>query len=133
SARRWIGRDTSGPLGHVNLFRTSPCFLPVRLHSYRSVLTVRAGDLTEIGERGINLSGGQKQRVSLARAVYANRQIVCLDDPLSAVDQHVGKRLFHDCIKGALKGKAIFLVTNQLHFLPKCDRIIVMKEGQIEG
>lgn len=50
-----------------------------------------AGDLTEIGEKGINLSGGQKQRVSLARACYNNSDIYILDDPLSAVDSHVGK------------------------------------------
>ncbi len=48
-------------------------------------------DMTEIGEKGINLSGGQKQRVSLARAVYSNRDVYLLDDPLSAVDAHVGQ------------------------------------------
>lgn len=53
-----------------------------------------AGDQTEIGERGINLSGGQKQRISLARALYAERDIYILDDPMSAVDAHVGKYLF---------------------------------------
>ena len=47
--------------------------------------------MTEIGEKGINLSGGQKQRVSLARAVYSNRDIYLLDDPLSAVDANVGR------------------------------------------
>lgn len=47
-----------------------------------------AGDLTEIGEKGINLSGGQKQRVSLARAVYQDAEVYYLDDPLSAVDSH---------------------------------------------
>lgn len=44
-----------------------------------------------IGERGANLSGGQKQRISLARALYSDADIVILDDPLSAVDAHVGK------------------------------------------
>ena len=51
--------------------------------------------MTEIGEKGINLSGGQKQRVSLARAVYSNRDIYLLDDPLSAVDSNVGKLLLY--------------------------------------
>ena len=50
-----------------------------------------AGDATEIGENGINLSGGQKQRVSLARAVYAKADLYLFDDPLSAVDAHVGQ------------------------------------------
>lgn len=57
-----------------------------------------AGDLTEIGERGINLSGGQKARIALARVVYSGSDVVLLDDPLSAVDVHVGKFLWDRCI-----------------------------------
>ena len=66
-----------------------------------------ASDLTEIGEKGINLSGGQKQRVSLARAVYENADIYLFDDPLSAVDAHVGKHIFENVIgpEGILKNK----------------------------
>ena len=60
------------------------------------------------------MSGGQKQRVSLARAVYADRDVYLLDDPLSAVDSHVGLHIFNECIKGALNGKTIFFVTHQL-------------------
>ncbi|KAJ3215100.1 hypothetical protein HDU67_000804 [Dinochytrium kinnereticum] len=89
------------------------------------------GDMAEIGERGINLSGGQKQRVSLARLVYFNSSIVLLDDPLSAVDAHVGKHIFNHCIKGALAGKTRILVTHQLHFVPQCDIVITMKDGCI--
>uniref|UniRef100_A0A8D2KST2 ATP binding cassette subfamily C member 12 n=1 Tax=Varanus komodoensis TaxID=61221 RepID=A0A8D2KST2_VARKO len=89
------------------------------------------GDLTEVGERGINLSGGQKQRISLARAVYANRDIYLLDDPLSAVDAHVGKRIFEDCIKEALREKTRLLVTHQLQYLEFCDEIILLEDGEI--
>ncbi|KAI8910190.1 P-loop containing nucleoside triphosphate hydrolase protein [Gorgonomyces haynaldii] len=89
------------------------------------------GDMTQIGERGINLSGGQKQRVNLARMVYFNPDIVLMDDPLSAVDAHVGRYLFDECIKGSLKEKTRVLVTHQLHFLPEVDYIYVLKAGQV--
>ncbi|KAI9339971.1 P-loop containing nucleoside triphosphate hydrolase protein [Obelidium mucronatum] len=89
------------------------------------------GDQTSIGERGINLSGGQKQRVNLARLVYYNADIVLMDDPLSAVDAHVGRFLFENCILGALKDKTRILVTHQLHFLSRADRIVVMRDGEI--
>ena len=61
-----------------------------------------AGDRTEIGEKGVNLSGGQKQRISMARAAYAGADLYIMDDPLSAVDVHVGKHIFANCITGAL-------------------------------
>ncbi|XP_017479612.1 PREDICTED: multidrug resistance-associated protein 1-like [Rhagoletis zephyria] len=91
------------------------------------------GDQTEIGERGINLSGGQKQRISLARAVYADAQIYLLDDPLSAVDAHVGKKLFADVIgnKGLLRNKTRLLATHRISVLSECDEIIVLKDGGI--
>ncbi|XP_042226170.1 multidrug resistance-associated protein 1-like isoform X1 [Homarus americanus] len=91
------------------------------------------GDKTEIGEKGINLSGGQKQRISLARAVYADADIYLLDDPLSAVDSHVGKHIFEQVIgrTGLLKNKTRFLVTHGLTYLPQVDKIIVLKDGII--
>ncbi|XP_042861563.1 multidrug resistance-associated protein 1-like isoform X1 [Penaeus japonicus] len=91
------------------------------------------GDQTEIGEKGINLSGGQKQRVSLARAVYSNADIYLLDDPLSAVDSHVGKHIFENVIgpEGVLKGKTRILVTHGLTYLPKVEKIVVLKKGVI--
>ncbi|KAM7270310.1 hypothetical protein ACFE04_029524 [Oxalis oulophora] len=89
-------------------------------------------DLTEIGERGVNISGGQKQRVSMARAVYSNSDVYIFDDPLSALDAHVGKQVFNSCIKEELRGKTRVLVTNQLHFLPQVDRIFLVSEGMIK-
>ena len=92
-----------------------------------------AGDQTEIGEKGINLSGGQKQRISLARAVYSNADIYLLDDPLSAVDSHVGKHIFEEVIgpKGMLAHKTRVLVTHGITFLPQTNNIYVMKMGEI--
>ena len=91
------------------------------------------GDATEIGEKGINLSGGQKQRINLARAVYSNRDVYLLDDPLSAVDAHVGKHIFENVIgpKGILNKKTRLLVTHGVTFLPETDMIIVLKNGTI--
>uniref|UniRef100_A0A8C2XTH6 Canalicular multispecific organic anion transporter 1 n=1 Tax=Cyclopterus lumpus TaxID=8103 RepID=A0A8C2XTH6_CYCLU len=90
-------------------------------------------DLTEIGEKGINLSGGQKQRVSLARAAYSQADIYLLDDPLSAVDSHVGKHLFDEVIgpNGLLKDKTRILVTHGVSFLPYVDEIIVLVDGVV--
>ncbi|XP_021804123.1 ABC transporter C family member 2-like [Prunus avium] len=90
------------------------------------------GDLTEIGERGVNISGGQKQRVSMARAVYSNSDVYIFDDPLSALDAHVARQVFDKCIRGELRGKTRVLVTNQLHFLSQVDRIILVHEGMVK-
>ncbi|KAL4446519.1 hypothetical protein ABPG74_001260 [Tetrahymena malaccensis] len=89
------------------------------------------GDLTEIGERGINISGGQKARISLARALYSQADIYLFDDPLSAVDAKVARSLFYGAIKKFLKNSTVILVTHQIHFTKDSDRIIIMNEGQI--
>lgn len=90
---------------------------------------LEAGLLTEIGERGINLSGGQKARVCLARAVYNDADLYLLDDPLSAVDAHVGDHIFRQCIKENLKNKTVLLVTHHLHVLPQCDLIVILDDN----
>ncbi|KAK9121647.1 hypothetical protein Syun_019264 [Stephania yunnanensis] len=89
------------------------------------------GDLTEIGERGVNLSGGQKQRIQLARALYQNADIYFLDDPFSAVDAHTAAYLFDEYIMGALSRKTTLLVTHLVDFLSPFDSILVMQEGKI--
>nr|XP_054762700.1 multidrug resistance-associated protein 1-like [Lytechinus pictus] len=99
----------------------------------RDLEVLPGGDMTEIGEKGINLSGGQKQRVSLARAVYANTDVYLLDDPLSAVDAHVAKHIFGHVIgpEGLLKNKTRVLVTHGISFLPQVDQIIVIVDGSV--
>ncbi|KAB0802273.1 hypothetical protein PPYR_04459 [Photinus pyralis] len=87
------------------------------------------GDRTIVGERGVSLSGGQRARINLARAVYKEADIYLLDDPLSAVDTHVGKELFEKCIMGYLKDKTVILITHQLQYLKDADHIIILDNG----
>lgn len=91
------------------------------------------GDATEIGERGITISGGQKQRLNIARAIYFDADIILMDDPLSAVDAHVGRHIFDNAILGLLKDKCRILATHQLWVLNRCDRIIWMDQGRIQA
>ncbi|CEG39052.1 atp-binding cassette superfamily [Plasmopara halstedii] len=123
--------------------RENVCFgLPFNEEKYTEALRVSSmvkdlvslpgGDMTEIGEKGINLSGGQRTRVALARAVYQDADIYLLDDVLSAVDSHVGSDIFKECIKTCLKDKLVILVTHGLTFLSECDTIIVLENGLIK-
>ncbi|KAH8312051.1 hypothetical protein KR044_009125 [Drosophila immigrans] len=89
------------------------------------------GDLTVIGERGVSLSGGQRARVNLARAVYRKADIYLLDDPLSAVDTHVGKHIFEKCIRDFLSNKIRILVTHQVQYLFDVEHLILMSGGKI--
>ena len=97
----------------------------------RDLEILDGGDLTEIGERGINLSGGQKARVSIARAVYADAEIVLMDDPLSALDAHVKRKVFDQVLCKGLASKTRLLVTHAVDFLDRVDRIIVIEKGKI--
>ncbi|XP_006811395.2 ATP-binding cassette sub-family C member 8-like [Saccoglossus kowalevskii] len=111
---------------------------------YHSVLDVCAltpdlnlyagGDMTEIGEKGINLSGGQKQRISVARAIYSKTDIIVMDDPLSALDVHVGKHLMEQAITGFVsnENRTVILVTHALQYLHHADQVIIMENGKID-
>ena len=90
------------------------------------------GDLTEIGEKGINLSGGQKARISLARAMYTNKDIFILDDPISALDANVGQNIMKNCIVDFLKNKTRILVTHALQYLKYADQIVYIENGEIK-
>ena len=91
------------------------------------------GDKTLVGEKGMSLSGGQKARINLARAVYADADIVLLDDPLSAVDARVGRHIFDKCIRGILLKKCVVLVTHQVQFIEPASQILVLRSGKVES
>lgn len=89
------------------------------------------GDLTEVGERGVNLSGGQKQRISIARALYADADIYLIDDCLSALDSYVAKKIYTHVIREALALKTVIFVTHAIQYVHDCDTILVMNNGEI--
>jgi ABC-type multidrug transport system fused ATPase/permease subunit len=84
------------------------------------------GDATELGDNGVNLSGGQRQCLSIARALYSRADVFLLDDPLSALDSKVGRRVFEQAVKRAMKktGKTVVLATNQLYFVQSADQVM---------
>ena len=89
-------------------------------------------DLTLVGEKGYTLSGGQKARVAIARAVYADTDIVLLDDPLSALDVNVAKTLYENVIRKLLKDKAVLMVSNNWQLASYADDVILLSDGEIE-
>jgi ABC-type multidrug transport system fused ATPase/permease subunit len=129
----WIQNDT---LRNNILF-----YLPYDANKYYHILEICelkpdlesliGGDMTEIGEKGINLSGGQRARINIARALYNNKDIYIFDDPLSALDANVGKNIVRNCIKEYLEDKTRILITHALQHVYYADKIYYMKKGKI--
>uniref|UniRef100_A0AAY4DI15 ATP-binding cassette sub-family C member 10 n=1 Tax=Denticeps clupeoides TaxID=299321 RepID=A0AAY4DI15_9TELE len=90
-----------------------------------------AGDRTEVGENGVTLSGGQRNRLALARAVYMDKDVYLLDDPLASVDANVAQHLMDKCIMGILRPKTRILCTHRIEFLDKADVVVLMDNGTI--
>ncbi|KAJ7268668.1 hypothetical protein B0H12DRAFT_1009709 [Mycena haematopus] len=85
-----------------------------------------AGDETEVGEKGLTLSGGQKARVTLARAIYADTEIILLDDMLAALDVHTAKWIVDKCLSGDLiKNRTVILVTHNVVMTSKIAGFVV--------
>lgn len=93
---------------------------------------IPGGDACLLGERGVNLSGGQKARLGLARCVYSRAPLKLLDDPLSALDAVVAKEVFDQCIAGpAMQGCTRVLCTHHKHVLKRCDRVAMLRDGEL--
>ncbi|XP_049748623.1 ATP-binding cassette sub-family C member 10 isoform X1 [Elephas maximus indicus] len=90
-----------------------------------------AGDQTEVGEKGVTLSGGQRARIALARAVYQEKELYLLDDPLAAVDADVANHLLYRCILGVLSHTTRLLCTHRTEYLEKADVVLLMEAGRL--
>ena len=101
------------------------CFLP-------DLDLLEDGEDTVVGERGITLSGGQKARLALARALYLDADIYLYDDPISAVDAKVAKKIFEGVIEKMRGKKTQVLVTHQISYIKECDQCLIMVDGEIK-
>jgi ABC-type multidrug transport system fused ATPase/permease subunit len=103
-----------------------------RAHVHEDILRLSDGYDTVVGLRSASISGGQAQRICLARAFAANPKVVILDEPTSALDVK-SEGLVQKSLE-ALSGEAIvFLVAHRLTTLTVCDRVMVVKDGRLEG
>ena len=87
---------------------------------------------TTIGERGVRLSGGQRQRIGIARALYHESKVLILDEATSALDNQTEK-IVMDAIKNLSKDITIILITHRLNTVKNCDKIYLLKNGEIKN
>ena len=92
---------------------------------------LKGGDLTEIGENGINLSSGQIRRIAIARSLYSKKDIYLFDQPIYNIDKEAGWKILYDGIFQFLKNKTRIVVTDKEEFAKYADKIIFLKNGEI--
>ena len=81
----------------------------------------------------LQLSGGQQQRVAIARAIVNSPEIILADEPTGALDQETGREVMEIFSKLNQQGKTIIIVTHDPNIAAKCNRIIKIVDGKIQG
>ena len=99
----------------------------------QDILQFPDGDQTVIGEKGETLSGGQMKRLNLARAIYQDADLYIFDDILASLDIKVATSIFQECLLKYLSGKTIIFISSSLNHLRFCNRIVLLRDGQIEA
>ncbi|WP_343153476.1 SmdA family multidrug ABC transporter permease/ATP-binding protein [Buchnera aphidicola (Mindarus keteleerifoliae)] len=98
---------------------------------HKDIIRLPQGYETQVGEKGIMLSGGQKQRIAIARALLTNREILILDDSLSAIDGYTSKKILSNLNVWKKKNKTMIISSHKLSIVSDSDEIIVMNKGSI--
>ncbi len=103
-----------------------------RAQVHHMVLRLKQGYLTQVGPAGARLSGGERQRIGLARAFFGDPKLVVLDEPNANLDAE-GEAALERAIQDAkARGTAVILITHRAQIAAKCDRILFLRDGQVE-
>ena len=100
--------------------------------THKLILGQKNGYATQIGPTGVRLSGGERQRVGLARAFYGDPKVIILDEPNANLDAEGEQALERAVLQAKQRGTTVMLITHRPSIAAKCDRILMLREGQIE-
>ena len=100
--------------------------------THKLVLGQKNGYATPIGPTGVRLSGGERQRIGLARAFYGDPKVIILDEPNANLDAEGEQALERAVLQAKQRGTTVMLITHRPSIAAKCDRILMLREGQIE-
>src|SRR5262249_36073259 len=100
--------------------------------THRLALSQKNGYATQIGATGVRLSGGERQRIGLARAFYGEPKMMMLDEPNANLDAEGEQALERAVLNAKQRGTTVILITHRPSIAAKCDRILMLREGQIE-
>jgi len=87
---------------------------------------------TLVGEKGVKLSGGERQRLAFARIILQQRNLIILDEPVSALDNMTEKRIM-ETILSECRDKTVIIIAHRLNFIKEVDKIIMVDNGSVVG
>ncbi|MEK4046082.1 ABC transporter ATP-binding protein [Paenibacillus sp. FSL H8-0048] len=103
-----------------------------KVHLKEKVLELPEKLETRVGERGLKLSGGERQRLAFARAILQKRNLIILDEPVSALD-NITERSLMETVFAEFRHKTVIIIAHRLNFISGVDQILVMEQGRLAG
>ena len=104
----------------------------MKANAHQLILAQKQGYLTKVGPSGVRLSGGERQRLGLARAFYGAPRLMVLDEPNANLDVEGEQALDEAIARAKTAGTTVLLITHKPSIASRCDRVLFLRDGQIE-